>query len=66
MVLWTQSISTIIFREDCSTKMKANTVAAAAVLWSPDKTMQQVLKKRHALCSLSFFVSLFSLSSVFI
>lgn len=47
--------------------MKANTVAAAAVLWRPDKTMPQVLKKKQPqkpqqliLCSLYFFVSKFS------
>lgn len=42
MVIWTQSMSIVISRED--KQIKANTVAAAAVLWSPDKTAK---KKKH-------------------
>ena len=64
MVLWTHSIPTAMFPEDRLTnkQMKANTVAAADVLWRPDKTVQLVLKKQHALSSHSFFVYLLSLS----
>lgn len=57
MVLWTHSVPAAITIEDCFTnkKMKANTVAAADVLWSPDKTMQLVLK--NTLCVLSLSLS---------
>lgn len=37
--------------------MKANTVAAADVLWSPDKTVQLALKN-STLCVLSLFLCL--------
>lgn len=56
MVLWTHSIPTVIFREDCLTnRWKLTQAAAAVVLWSPDKTIQ----KYSSLCvlSLSLFPS---------
>lgn len=43
MKLW--AIHRHIQRRPLDKQMKANTVATAAVLWRPDKTMQQVLKK---------------------
>ena len=61
MALWTL----YDHREVCDlSKAESHTVAAADVLWSPDKTV--LVLENRVLCVLTFFVSLFSLLSVFI
>lgn len=59
MVLWTPFISTVIFTQDglSSKQMKANTAAAADVLWSPDKNTHTTVLKNSTLCVLSLSLS---------